>query len=79
MRDLQVIDSVLGFDLSMDLLVPEEDGQYKVFKGGVAKTLHPDSTKGRVKIGSILPSKSFFTNFNEGLLQKIKDYQRRNL
>lgn len=79
MRDIVVIDSVLGFDLSMELLVPQEDGEYKVFTGGISKTLIPDNIENRVHIGKNIPCRSFFTNFNEGLLQKIRDYQRRNL
>lgn len=79
MRDITHIDSVLGFDLSMELLVPEEDGNYRVFTGGIRSTVTPDNIENRVHIGKNIPCKSFFTNFNEGLLQKIRDYQRRNL
>lgn len=79
MKDLTVIDSVLGFDLSMELLVPDKNGEYQVFKGGVKKTILPADIENRVQIGKNLPCRSFFTNFNEGLLQKIRDYQRRNL
>lgn len=79
MKDLTLIDSVLGFDLSMELLVPDENGEYKVFKGGIRSTVVPEDTENRVHIGKNLPCESFFTNFNKGLLQKIRDYQRRNL
>ena len=69
MRD-NLIKSVLGFDLKVDI----RDELGNVIPIGVKKTLYPIET--RTKINTRLFDKSFFTHFNEDLLNKIRQHRR---
>lgn len=73
-----VITSVLGFNFTCNLQVKDENGNVKVLTGGVKSSVHPASIEGRVEIGKSHLNTSFFTNFDSKLLEKIKDYQKRN-
>ena len=68
-----MINTVLGFDFDLDLV--DQEGQ--LVKTGVKSTHHP-TTDELPKIGNNYGNTQWFTNFNEGLLQKIKDYKRLN-
>ena len=69
MRD-NLIKSVLGFDLKVDI----RDELGNVIPIGVKKTLYPIET--RTKINTRLFDNSFFTHFNEDLLNKIRQHRR---
>jgi hypothetical protein len=71
MRD-NVIDSALGFDFSADII--DRNGEY--IATGVKTTL-PD-TDDEPSIGNRIGGESWFTNFNEGLLSKIRNCKRVN-
>jgi len=76
MKNTLIISSVLGFDLSMELLLPEEG---KILRGGVRSSVYPTSDEGRVNIGKDSDKTKWFTNYNQSLLDKIRDYQNRNV
>jgi hypothetical protein len=76
MKDTLVISSVLGFDLSMELLLPEEG---RVLTGGVKSSVYPTDEVDRVHIGKDSGKTNWFTNYNTALLDKIRDYQNRNI
>ena len=67
-----VIDSALGFDFSADII--DRDGE--LVSTGV-KTIHPTAGELPV-IGNRIGGEKWFTNWNEGLLAKIRDYKRIN-
>lgn len=79
MRDCNIIDSVVGFDLTMNLYVPGNDGSYKILSGGIRSSVIPVDTVGRVQIGKSSLDIRGFTTFNQALLDKLRDYQKRNL
>ena len=73
-----VITSVLGFNFTCNLQVKDENGNQKILTGGVKSSVYPTSIEGRVEIGKSHLNTGFFTNYNAKLLEKIKDYQKRN-
>jgi hypothetical protein len=75
MKDTLVIGSVLGFDLSMELLLPEEG---KILRGGIRSSVYPTSDEDKVHISKDSDQTKWFTNYNHSLLEKIRDYQNRN-
>ena len=79
MVDETLISSVLGFDLSAELHVPQEDGTCKILSGGLKSSVFPDDIEGRVIIGKNVGNINKFTTFNQALFEKIKDYQKENL
>ena len=76
MKNTLIISSVLGFNLSMELLLPEEG---KVLKGGIRSSVFPTDDVDRVQIGKDSTKTNWFTNYNTALLDKIRDYQNRNI
>ena len=68
-----VIDSALGFDFSADII--DKKGEY--VKTG-AKTVLPESTD-KPQVGNRIGGENWFTNWNESLLAKVRDYKRMNL
>jgi hypothetical protein len=67
-----VIHSVLGFDLRTEIF----DNEGNPIKKGarvVATTI-----TGAPNVGTKIGGQSWFTNYNEQLLNKIRDYRRRN-
>lgn len=76
MKNTLIISSVLGFDLSMELLLPEEG---KTLKGGIRSSVFPADDVDRVQIGKDSTKTNWFTNYNTALLDKIRDYQNRNI
>lgn len=72
------IDSVLGFDFDLSLIRVTDDNEEIVLSGGIKSTAIPDSQEGLVQISINSNNKGWFTNYNEGLLAKIRDYKRIN-
>ena len=70
--DKYFIKSVLGFNLKIDI----KDQNGIVIPAGFKTTIA--SYKHRDFINSCTFDKSFFTNFDEGLLNKIRNYKRIN-
>jgi hypothetical protein len=70
--DNNLIKSVLGFDLNAD--IKDENG--KIIPTGVRSTVHPE--KSELHISYRIFNKSFFTSFDDGLLEKIREHRRLN-
>lgn len=70
--DDNLIKSVLGFDLNAD--IKDENG--KIIPTGVRSTVHPE--KPELHISYRIFNKSFFTSFDNGLLEKIREHRRLN-
>jgi hypothetical protein len=68
--DKYIIESVLGFDLNVD--VTDKDGN--LVSKGVKSSIIP--TKLPEKLTVRICDKSFFTHFNEDLLNKIRQHRR---
>jgi hypothetical protein len=68
-----MISNVLGFDFNLELI--DQDGE--LVKTGIRSTCLP-KTKELPNIGNNFGNTKWFTNFNNGLLQKIKDHKRLN-
>ena len=68
--DRYLIKSVLGFDLNVD--VTDQEGN--VISKGVRKSVFPAQSV--IFIQATVFDKSFFTNFNEELLNKIRQHRR---
>jgi len=71
-----VITSVLGFNFKAEVKFTDENGVEKPISIGVRSM--PYTGKEKAIVGTSLMSTSFFTNYNEKLLNKIRDYQRQN-
>ncbi len=69
---MNIITSVIGFDFKSNLV--DNDGQ--PIKTG-AKRIDCLSSEA-ASVGTKIGGESWFTNFNEPLLSKIRDYRRRN-
>lgn len=69
---MNIITSVIGFDFKSNLV--DNDGQ--PIKTG-AKRIDCLSSE-TPNVGTKIGGESWFTNFNEPLLSKIRDYRRRN-
>ena len=70
---MKIINTVLGFDFDLDLI--DRDGQ--LVRTGIQSTCLPETDE-LPNIGNSFGNTRWFTNFNEGLLQKIRDYKRLN-
>lgn len=70
--DRYIIQSVLGFDLNVD--VTDKDGN--LISKGVKKSVIP--CKLPEKLTARVFDRSFFTHFNEDLLSKIRQHRRLN-
>lgn len=71
-----VFESVMGFehkDVATEII--ESDGTVRHYKGGIRSTYSVGDTK------QVTPKEcnpKWFTNFNQALLDKIRDYHRNN-
>jgi len=72
MKDEKLITSVMGFDLKCN--VKDENGE--LIKVGIGSTVN--RYKNKLQLKNRIINKKFWTNFNEGLLNKILDYRRNN-
>lgn len=70
--DRFIIESVLGFDMNVD--VTDKDGN--LISKGVKSSVIPNKLP--KKLRARIFDKSFFTHFNEDLLNKIREYRRLN-
>jgi hypothetical protein len=70
---MEMITSVLGFDYDLDLI--DRDGQ--LVRTGIQSTCHPETNE-LPNIGNNYGNVRWFTNFNESLLNKVRDYKRLN-
>ena len=68
----KVFTSVIGFNFELDLV--DNDGQPIRTGARRVECLFSDTPNVGTKIGG----ENWFTNFNEPLLSKIRDYRRRN-
>ena len=67
-----LINSVVGFDCDVSII--DQNGEY--IATGVKTTL--PETDDEPSIGNRIGGESWFTNFNEGLLSKIRNCKRVN-
>jgi hypothetical protein len=72
MKDSTLISNVVGFDCDVNII--DQNGEY--IATGV-KTILPE-TEDEPSIGNRIGGESWFTNFNEGLLSKIRNCKRIN-
>jgi len=73
-----IITSVLGFDFNARVTYINEDGEEKELCKGCRSVPYTGNEQPRV--GTMLaPHNRFFTNFNDRLLNKIRDYKSKNL
>jgi hypothetical protein len=72
MKDDKLITSVMGFDLTCNVV--DENG--KPITKGIGSTV--DRVKSKLVLKNRMINKKFWTNYNEGLLNKILDYRRNN-
>lgn len=68
-----MINSVLGFNFNLELT--DRDGE--LVKSGIKTTCVP-TTNELPNIGTSFGNTKWFTNFDDALLSKIKDYKRLN-
>ena len=68
-----MISSVLGFDFDLKLI--DRDG--KLVRTGIQSTCLPETDE-LPNIGNNYGNVRWFTNFNESLLNKVRDYKRLN-
>ena len=69
---MKVFTSVLGFNFNVTIV----DSEGNPLKTG-AKLIVPVNV-GTPNVGTKIGGQSWFTNYNEQLLTKIRDYRRRN-
>jgi hypothetical protein len=69
---MKIFTSVLGFNFNVTVV----DNQGNPIKTG-AKVIMPVN-EGDPNVGTKIGGQSWFTNYNEQLLNKIRDYRRRN-
>jgi hypothetical protein len=77
-HDDNIITSVIGFDFNSKVTYTNENGEeVELCKG--CKSI-PYIGSEQAKVGTMFASyNSFFTNFNQKLLNKIRDYKSKNL
>ena len=68
-----MINSVLGFDFDLELV----DRDSQLVRTGIQSTCHPETDE-LPNIGNNYGNVRWFTNFNESLLNKVRDYKRLN-
>jgi len=74
---MNIITSVIGFDFKSNLV--DNDGQpIKTGARRVNNYLPSDTPEDAPSVGTKIGGENWFTNFNEPLLSKIRDYRRRN-
>jgi len=68
----KIFTSVIGFNFELNLV--DNDGQ--PIRTGARRVEHLSSET--PSVGTKIGGEKWFTNFNEPLLNKIRDYRRRN-
>jgi hypothetical protein len=74
--DRNVIKSVLGFNLNVTVTYQNDEGEEVPICNGCRSVPYLGNEKANV--GTSVAYGNFFTNFNQALLSKIKDYQSKN-
>jgi hypothetical protein len=69
---MNIITSVIGFDFKSNLV----DSNGEPIRTGARRIDYLSSET--PSVGTKIGGESWFTNFNEPLLSKIRDYRRRN-
>lgn len=69
---MKIFTSVLGFNFNVTI-VDSDGNPLKTGAKAVA-----DAIVGAPNVGTKIGGQSWFTNYNEQLLTKIRDYRRRN-
>jgi hypothetical protein len=82
-KDDLLIDSVIGFTLKgITTEITEADGSVRKYTGGIRSTyVHINDLIDSGEPERILPKEcnpKWFTNFNQALLDKIRDYHNTN-
>ena len=72
MTDTDVIKSVLGFDLKAEILDKDNN---PILTG--ANSIIPEDFVEQIQNKTV--DRKWFTNYNQGLLDKIADYRKYNL
>lgn len=72
MTDTDVIKSVLGFDLKAEILDKDNN---PILTG--ARSIIPEDFVEQIQNKTV--DRKWFTNYNQGLLDKIADYRKYNL
>lgn len=76
-NNYMVFDSVIGFEhKDVPTEITEPDGTVRLYKGGIKSTCNPTKIE---HINSKECDPKWFTNFNQALLNKLKDYHKNNL
>ena len=75
--DFLQFDSVIGFEhKDVETEIIDSDGSVRKYRGGIRSTYIPSEVK---PITHKECNQKWFTNFNEALLNKIRDYHKHNL
>jgi hypothetical protein len=69
----KIFTSVIGFNFELDLV--DNDGQLVRTGAKKIKNYLPSETP---NVGTKIGGEKWFTNYNEPLLSKIRDYRKRN-
>lgn len=75
-EDFLLIKSVIGFehkDVATEIV--EVDGTIRLYKGGIRSTYKPKDVEYVITREC---NTKWFTNFNQSLLDKIRDYHKNN-
>jgi hypothetical protein len=76
-EEFLLIKSVVGFEhKDVPTEIVEADGTVRLYKGGIRSTYVPDVVE---HILSKECNPRWFTNFNQALLDKLRDYHKNNL
>jgi hypothetical protein len=76
-EEFLLIKSVIGFDFKdVPTEIVESDGTVRLYKGGIRSTCKPQDVEHVITREC---NTKWFTNFNQSLLDKIKDYHKNNI
>lgn len=76
-EDCLLIKSVVGFEhRDVPTEIVEPDGTIRLYKGGIRSTCVPEVVE---HILSKECNPKWFTNFNQALLDKLRDYHKNNI
>lgn len=76
-QDDDIIKSVLGFNLNVTVTYFNEEGKEVPICKGCRSVVYTGDGQARIGVAAISHG-NFFTNFNQALLDKIKDYQSKH-
>jgi hypothetical protein len=70
---MEMITNVLGFDYDLELT----DRRGELVRTGIQSTCNPETDE-VPNIGNNYGNVRWFTNFNESLLNQVRDYKKQN-